>query len=266
MNAYAMPFLKLRAMTLIATIALGYSQPGAPKPGSPSNSVKTNPKDGLTYVWIQPGTFMMGCSAGDGACESIEKPAHQVTITKGFWIGQTEVTQAAYERVVGENPSHARGASLPVEMIEWREAKAYCHAVGMRLPTEAEWEYAARGGSASARYGKLDAVAWYSGNSGNITHEVGKKQANAYGLYDMLGNVFEWVGDWYDEESYASGPATDPKGPEFADEAQAIMSGRQVVIRGSADGQYYRDTRVSDRKLATPIISVTNIGVRCAGN
>src|SRR5450759_4810252 len=83
-----------------------------------TGSKRVNPKDGLTYVWIRPGTFMMGCSPGDSDCDDDEKPAHRVTITKGFWIGQTEVTQAAYQRVMGSNPSHFRGASLPVESIE----------------------------------------------------------------------------------------------------------------------------------------------------
>jgi len=106
-----------------------------PKPGE----VKVNAKDNLPYVWIPPGTFTMGCSPGDGECYDDEKPAHQVTITKGFWIGQTEVTQEAYQRVIGANSSHFRGDRLPVESVNWNEARAYCVAAGMRLPTEAGW-------------------------------------------------------------------------------------------------------------------------------
>ncbi len=137
-----------------------------PQPGS----TKLNAKDGQLYVWIPPGSFIMGCSPGDTECFDHEKPAHNVSITKGFWLGQTPVTQAAYQRVVGTNPSHFKGDNLPVEQVTWDEAKQYCEAVGGRLPTEAEWEYAARTGTAVARYGNLDAIAWYQGNRGSQTH------------------------------------------------------------------------------------------------
>jgi formylglycine-generating enzyme required for sulfatase activity len=101
------------------------------------------------------------------------------------------VTQEAWQRIMGSNPSHFKGARLPVEMVSWNDARSYCSKIGMRLPTEAEWEYAARGGNASARYGALDAVAWYKSNSAGQTHEVGQQQANEFGLFDMLGNVWE---------------------------------------------------------------------------
>jgi formylglycine-generating enzyme required for sulfatase activity len=156
-----------------------------------------NPKDGLRYVWIPPGKFTMGCSAGDVEGCHGEEPAHQATITKGFWLGQTEVTQAAYKRVVGTDPSYSKGAELPVEQVSWDEAQGYCQAAGGRLPTEAEWEYAARAGSPKSRYGNIDRIAWYQSNSGGHTHEVAQKEANAWGLYDMLGNVREWTADWY---------------------------------------------------------------------
>jgi formylglycine-generating enzyme required for sulfatase activity len=216
---------------------------------------RTNPKDGLTYVWIPPGTFTMGCSAGDGECNDSEKPAHQVTITRGFWIGQTPVTQEAYERVTGTNPSRFRGARLPGEGVTWEEARAYCEAVGMRLPTEAEWEYAARGGDAAARYGPVDVVAWHRGNSDAKTHEVGQKQANGFGLYDMLGNVWEWVADWY--ERYHAGPVSDPRGP---------LSGTSRVLRG---GSWYDDPRLaraSYRLRIGPENRFHYIGLRCAGD
>jgi formylglycine-generating enzyme required for sulfatase activity len=195
---------------------------GAPSP-SPKVASRENPKDGLTYVYIQPGKFMMGCSSGFSDCDVDERPRHEVTITQVFWIGQTPVRQDAYQRVTGNNPSGFKGARRPVEEVTWNEAEAYCRAVGMRLSTEAEWEYAARAGSTGARYGNLDQIAWYSGNSGDTTHEVGQKQANGFGLYDMLGNVWEWVADWYDKNYYERSPSTDPTGP---------TSGVERALRG----------------------------------
>jgi formylglycine-generating enzyme required for sulfatase activity len=201
-------------------------------------AMKVNSKDGLTYIWIPAGAFTMGCSTGDNECFDDERPAHKVTITKGFWIGQTLVTQAAYKRVAGTNPSRFKGEQLPVEMVSWYDAQRYCRTIGMRLATEAEWEYAARAGNTGARYGELDAIAWYAGNSGpqlvdgttlyrsdpknyeailiakgNQTHPVGQKQANAWHLYDMIGNVWEWTADWGDKTYYAHSEARDPKGP-----------------------------------------------------
>jgi formylglycine-generating enzyme required for sulfatase activity len=242
----------------------GEARNGAPKgsstkrasTGPAAGAKRINPKDSLTYVWIQPGTFTMGCSPGDNDCFPAEEPRHQVTITKGFWMGQTEVTQAAYERVIGSNPSGFKGTSLPVETINWDEARAYCVAVDMRLPTEAEWEYAARGGNSSARYGPLDAVAWYASNSGGKTHDVGQKQANAYGLHDMLGNVWEWIADW--AEKYSSSSVTDPQGP----------SGRiEKVLRGDSWSWFVpMGARASSRDWSEPYVRNNFIGVRCAGD
>jgi formylglycine-generating enzyme required for sulfatase activity len=199
----------------------------------------------------------MGCSSGDNECYADEKPAHHVTLTKGFWIGQTEVTQEAYQRVIGSNPSNFHGDKLPVEQVNWNESKAYCQAVNMRLPTEAEWEYAARGGNPSARYGSLDAIAWYDGNSGSKTHEVAQKQKNGYGLFDMLGNVWEWTADFFDEKYYASSPGSNPVG---------AASGQYRTLRGGSWYNNARGARVSPRNWCGPGVRNSNIGVRCAGD
>jgi formylglycine-generating enzyme required for sulfatase activity len=219
-----------------------------------AGTVKVHPKDAQKYVWIPPGTFQMGCLAGDRGCFSDEKPAHPVTITKGFWLGQTSVTQPAYQRVTGNNPSHFRGEQLPVETVSWSQAKVYCEAVGGRLPTEAEWEYAARAGSDAPRYGDLNAIAWYRDNSNGKTHEVGQKQANQWGLYDMLGNVWEWVGDWYDETYYAKSTLLDPTG---------APSGKHRVVRGGSWNVVPRNLRSSDRFKVEPALSYNGLGFRC---
>jgi formylglycine-generating enzyme required for sulfatase activity len=166
----------------------------ATDPNTPAGTTWVNPKDGLTYVWIPPGKFMMGCSPGDTECDPDETP-HEVTIDHGFWIGQTLVTQGAYKRVTGENPSfYKHGDQFPVDKVDYEDAYGYCVAVGMRLPTESEWEYAARANTTTARYSDdLDAIAWYKDNSYMHPHEVAQKEPNAFHLYDMLGNMWQWT-------------------------------------------------------------------------
>jgi formylglycine-generating enzyme required for sulfatase activity len=194
----------------------------------------------------------MGCSPGDRECESDEIPAHRVTISRGFWIGRTAVTQEAYQRVVGTNPSKVKSARLPVAFVIWSEAQSYCQAVGMRLPTEAEWEYAARAGSTGARYGDLDAIAWYGENT---KHEVGQKQPNAWELYDMLGNMWQWTADWYDAR-YPSDSQRDPAG---------AASGKSRSIRGSSSYFDPKDVRASHRSRIDPEFRF-EVGLRCVGN
>ncbi len=183
-------------------------QPEAPPA---ARAVKVNPKDGLRYISIPPGSFMMGCSPGDTECQDVEKPAHPVTLTQGFWIGQTPVTQAAFQRVMGSNPSYFRGPDLPVEQVTWDQARNYCQLIGGRLPTEAQYEYAARAGSSRSRYGDLNAISWWGENSGQTTHPVGQKLPNAWGLYDMIGNVCHWTADFWGPFYNAS--QVDPNGP-----------------------------------------------------
>ena len=240
--------------SLVIAIAKSFKEKIAATPRSPGGT-KINPKDGLTYVWIPPGTFRMGCSTEDIECDDSEKPAHDVTISKGFWMGQTTVTQAGYKRVIGTKPSSFHGDSLPVESVTWDEARTYCTAVGMRLPTEAEWEYAARAGSTASRYGDIDAIAWYADNSGKQTHKVGQKQPNAWKLYDMLGNVWQWTGDWFNDYD-AKSEAHDPTGP---------TSGQYRALRGGSFFFFSRFARVSRRGWNVPGERYIGVGFRCVG-
>ena len=196
--------------------------------------------DGLTYVSIPPGAYEMGCSGGDAKCFAWEPPRHKVIVAKGFQIGQTLVTQQAWLREVGTNPSRYRGPSLPVDQVSWHDAQRYCAAIGMRLPTEVEWEYAARAGSATSRYGPLESIAWYDGNSQDRTHPVAENSPNAFGLYDMLGDLWEWVQDNY--------------------EANTNMR----ILRGGSFFNPARDLRVSNRLWALPETAHRDMGFRCA--
>lgn len=227
--------------------------------------VRVNPKDGLEYVWIPPGIFLMGCSPDDKECLEDEEPRHQVRISKGFWLGQTEVTVEAYKRFVGatgrEMPPDPTFNSawandhMPIVYVNWNDAHDYCTWAGGRLPTEAEWEYAARAGSAEARYGDIDAIAWYDGNSGKQTHEVAQKRANGFGLFDVLGNVWEFINDWYEGKYYQDIPPQDPSGPP---------SGQFRVLRGEAWDVDPRVVRVSHRAYFEPADRGSNFGFRCA--
>ena len=238
----------LLAAFVAACVAAPLAVAQAPAP----QKTKVNPKDGLTYVMIPPGRFMMGCSTGDIECFDEEKQVHEVTITSPFWMGRTDVTQEAYQRVTGQNPSHFKGANLPVDSVNWSEAQAYCQAVGGRLPTEAEWEYAVRGGDPASRYGPLEEIAWYSGNSRSKTHAVAQKKANAFGLYDMLGNVWQWTADWYG--AYAPAAASDPTGPG---------GGAGRTVRGGSWADTARFERESEREGVLPGNHNRVIGFRC---
>jgi formylglycine-generating enzyme required for sulfatase activity len=205
-----------------------------------------NPKDGLTYVWIPPGSFTMGCSPGDSECKTDESPSHPVQFPAGFWMGQTEVTSETYRRVVPSASFPPADAKLPVVRISWLEAQRYCTAVGGRLPSEAEWEYSARGGVPGAYYGPPSQIAWYEANSGGVRHQPAGKQPNAYGLYDMLGNVSEWVLDRYYNKYHVETPAAGAVEQALASNATAVARGgfwesEAVNIRVSRRAQMEKD-------------------------
>ena len=208
--------------------------------------------------------FRMGCSPGDGDCGESEKPAHEVRISKGFWMGQTAVTVGAYKRFVVDTgrsmPKLWSGdwnnEPLPMTRVSWTDARDYADWAGLRLPTEAEWEYAARAGTTGARYGELDDIGWHTDNSGGKPREVAQKRPNEFKLYDMLGNVLEWTADWYSKKYESEGVAIDPKGPP---------DGEHRVLRGGSWIDRSTFVRSSFRDWNQPSYLYIYIGLRCAG-
>jgi formylglycine-generating enzyme required for sulfatase activity len=197
---------------------------------------------GTECVWCPPGQFMMGSPIGEEG-RLTNQVQHEVVLTRGFFLAETACTQGQWEAVMGGNPSYFKGTDRPVEQVSWEEAVEYCRKLTAmqltegtlssgwewRLPAEAEWEYAARAGTTGVRYGELNTIAWHRGNSGFETHAVKQKTANAWGLYDTIGNVWEWCSDWYGE--YPTGSVTDPTGPSL---------GSHRVLRG---GSWLGDAR-----------------------
>jgi formylglycine-generating enzyme required for sulfatase activity len=206
----------------------------------------------MKLVLIPAGKFTMG----EG------NDQHEVTLSKPFYVGVTEVTQAQYQAVMGTNPSNFKGETNPVDQVSWIDATEFCKKLSektrqaVRLPTEAEWEYACRAGTATAySFGDADSAlgdyAWYGSNSGNTTHPVGQKKPNAWGLYDMHGNVWEWCADWYG--SYPTGAVTDPQG---------AASGTSRVLRGGSWFYNPSDCRSANRNGLTPDFRIINLGLR----
>ncbi|MFA6564399.1 MAG: formylglycine-generating enzyme family protein [Verrucomicrobiia bacterium] len=224
----------------------------------------------LEMVWVAPGEFDMGATNdGDDA-----KPVHHVKLTKGFWMGKYEVTQEQYEAVTGRNPSGYKGARNPVENVNWSDAVAFAtklNGMGIlpagaacRLPTEAEWEYACRAGSTTRFYNgngevELARIAWYGasrvllygGNAGKNPHTVGEKEPNKFGIYDMIGNVWEWCSDWYGP--YHGGGAVDPTGP---------ATGSKRVRRGGAFPNAQGFLGSAPRGASAPLDKVSAFGFR----
>lgn len=213
---------------------------------------------GVEYpmVFVEGGTFNMGYDY------KRPEPVHSVTLNS-YSIGKYPVTQELWEAVMGTNPSNFKGARKPVEQVSWDDCQDFIRKLNsltgqnFRLPTEAEWEFAARGGNSSRGYrysgsDAIDNVAWYRGNSGSITHNVGTKSPNELGIYDMSGNVYEWCSDWYGE--YSSSSQTNPKGPS---------GGCMRVIRGGCWGSYsVEDCRVSYHIGTFPDVHYASKGLR----
>ena len=245
---------------------------------------------GGMMIMVDAQTFEMGCTAGMSSCDSDELPVHDVTLTNDFYIGETEVTQGEYESMMGTNPSHfgSCGSDCPVEMMTWHMAAAFANAVsesegleqcytctgsgdstncnistdpyscgGYRLPTEAEWEAAARCGEDTLHAGSTEIgdVAWYADNAGSTTHAVATKASNVCGLYDMSGNVWEWIQEWYDDSYYSISPSIDPVGSS---------SGVFRVVRGGSFLDSALSARVADRYRDRPLLDYSHNGLRLA--
>ena len=218
----------------------------------------------LPVCWIPPGQFTMGSPVSEPDRDTDESQ-HNVILTRGFFMAETECTQAQWELVYLNNPSLFKGANRPVEKVSWVEAVEYCQKLtakqrgegilpdgwAWRLPTEAEWEYAARAGIVGGWYGDLAAIAWHQGNSGETTQEVHMKQPNRWGLYDMVGNVFEWCEDWMGD--YPTSDSTDPKGPR---------SGYGRVNRGGSWHDGVRNLRFAFRGRGGPGSAYNDLGFR----
>ena len=233
---------------------------------------------GIEMVLIPPGSFSMGCSASNlSGCREDELPLHQVTLRRPFYIGRFEVTQAQWVARTGDNPSHftspssavpaSQVSARPVEQVSWHDVQQFCAQNGLRLPTEAEWEFAFRAGTSAAFHGwasspngtnadsQLGTIAWFDANSAEQTRPVGGKAANGFGLCDMSGNVGEWVHDWYGD--YSAPPQIDPIGPDVGCCRVWRGDGWQGI---SEDG----DCRASDRGFEPPDSYFDDLGFRVA--
>ena len=216
----------------------------------------------FSMVYVKAGSFYMGSDE-----YSDEKPVHLVTLSQDYYIGRFPVTQELWRAVMGTHaPCHFKGDKLPVEMVSWEECQVFVQRLSQltdrdfRLPTEAQWEFAARGGVESKGYkyagsNNLDEVAWYTENSGGKTHEVGTKQPNELGIYDMSGNVWEWCQDWYSSSYPTANPVTDPKGSS---------SGSGRVSRGGSWSNDAANCRTANRDCNAPSNRYYNLGLRLA--
>lgn len=212
----------------------------------------------MEFVWVPGGCYMMGSDLGG----SDEKPVHKVCVN-GFWIGKYEVTQGQYKMIMGKNPSYfKKGGKYPVEQVSWYDTQSFISALNsktgktFRLPTEAEWEYAARSGGENQVYSggaSIDNLAWFVDNSGAIPHEVGTKSPNGLGIYDMSGNMWEWCQDWYYKNYYANSSTNNPSGPS---------SGLRRVYRGGSWFEKAGICRSTFRYRNHPSRTIMSVGFR----
>ncbi len=251
------------AVVLVALLAKKKEPAPEEKESIYANGVLTVKGVRYELARIYAGEFQMGSDAS--FAYGYEKPVHAVRISRDFWLGKTEVTQALWMAVMGSNPSWNKGGeNYPVEFVAWNDCQTFIQTLNQmvggsafRLPSEAEWEYACRAGTTGDRYGDIDLVAWYSGNSGNTIHPVGQKQPNPWGLFDMLGNAFEWCQDWFDEAYYQNSPLSDPPGPS---------TGAQRVLRGGCFGFFAEFIRSAFRYHDDPTTRNLNFGFRLAAS
>lgn len=233
-----------------------------PEPSQPGTETFTANGVQFTMIAVEGGSFQMGSTSG----ESDEQPVHEVKLSS-YAIGQTEVTQELWEAVMGTNPSYWKGAKLPVERVSWNDCQSFISKLNaltgktFRLPTEAEWEFAAHGGIQSKGYtysgsNTIDDVAWYTSNSSSKTHDVATKVPNELGIYDMSGNVWEWCQDWYSSTYYSSSVINNPTGP---------VSGSYRVFRGGSWDNAATRCRVAFRSSGnTPANADSYLGFRLA--
>ncbi len=253
---------KLLALSLLA-MSLFTVSCGSDDDDDDNRGYWTFTANGVSFqmVIVDGGTFQMGDENG----YFDEKPVHEVTLSP-FAIGRTEVTQELWEAVMGTNPSESVGNKLPVENVTWNDCQTFITKLNQitgktfRLPTEAEWEFAARGGNKKSDYtysgsNSIDAVAWYDSNSGDTTHEVATKSPNKLGIYDMSGNVGELCQDWYSSDYYSHSTLVNPTGP---------TSGTERIERGGSCGDTSDGCRIGYRHGVKPSAKYYNLGLRLA--
>lgn len=263
----------ITAIALLAmTFMVGVVDAAGEKTKKVSNGEIVTNSIGMKFVMVPAGSFTMGkwCQEPDDPfvdncvkkVPDREKPPHQVTISQPFLIGQYEVTQEQWYKVMGSNPAKFKtnkvgkdSSNYPVEKVSWNDVQNFINRLNAkegkryRLPTEAEWEYACKSGGKDQKFcGGNDSsdVAWYDENSGNSTHRVGTKQPNGLGIYDMSGNVWEWVSDWYDKSYYGKSPEKDPQGPSGG-KARVVRGGSWDYDEDSTRSTYRDDNRPDNR-------------------